>query len=66
MTSNVLLGKYILLASAPDAHNGVISQEVDNNYTNPDWVGFYKTPLVADGLYGLKPNMLGDDVLRIN
>jgi hypothetical protein len=29
----------------------------------PDWVSFWKTPLYP-GLYGLKPNFLGDNLLE--
>jgi hypothetical protein len=63
LESNVILGKYILLASAPDnvTKEGVLRQAT-NEPPSPDWVGFYKTPLITDGVYGLNPSFLGDDV----
>lgn len=61
LESNVILGKYILLASAPDnvPKEGALKQATT---AAPDWVGFYKTPLITDGVYGLNPSFLGDDV----
>ena len=47
--------------------NGLIVND-DLNILEPyketkKWIGFWKTPLV-NGLYGLKPNMLGDNMVK--
>ena len=60
MRSRFILAKYILLASAPDSKVGVI-EPLDNK---PDWVGFWKVP-GYDGLYGLKPNNLGNNLRKV-
>jgi hypothetical protein len=60
MESRLILPKYILLASAPDSKLGVI-EPLKNR---PDWVGFWKVPAYP-GLYGLKPNDLGNHVRRV-
>jgi len=31
-----------------------------------NWIGFWKTPLIINGLYGQKPNFLGDNLKKIN
>jgi len=69
LESNIILSKYFVLASAPDSMNGVVEQ-FSNNISKAKkkskFVGFWKTPLVSDGIYGLKPNDLGDNLLRVN
>jgi hypothetical protein len=67
LESDVILGKYILVASAPDnvGKEGALRQATcEARAPAPDWVGFYKTPLISDGVYGLNPSFLGDDVLK--
>jgi hypothetical protein len=59
LESNTIIGNYLLIATAPDARQGIL-EPIKNR---PNWVGFWKTPLV-DGLYGLKPNDLGDNVIK--
>lgn len=60
LESNTIIGNYILLSIAPDAKKGILEPLINK----PKWVGFWKTPLV-DGLYGLKPNFLGDEVPKL-
>ena len=62
----MILGKYILVASAPNVgKEGALRQATcEAPALAPDWVGFYKTPLISDGVYGLNPSFLGDDVLK--
>ena len=57
--SDTIIGNYLLLSNAPDCQQGVI-ESLENR---PPWVGFWKTPLL-DGVYGLKPNFLGDNLLK--
>jgi hypothetical protein len=58
--SNVIIGNYLLLSAAPTKEQGFIEP-----YKNkPSWVAFWKTPLM-DGLYGLKPDLLGDNLLKV-
>jgi hypothetical protein len=59
LESNTIIGNYLLLATAPDARQGIL-EPIQNR---PNWVGFWKTPLV-NGLYGLKPNDLGDNMIK--
>jgi len=59
LESNTIIGNYLLLSNAPDSHRGVIEPlEI-----SPNWVGFWKTPNYP-GLYGLKPNFLGDHLIK--
>ena len=57
--SDTIIGNYLLLSNAPDCQQGVI-EPLKNR---PSWVGFWKTPLY-DGVYGLKPNFLGDNLIK--
>jgi hypothetical protein len=60
LESRVIICKYILLATAPDAKMGVI-EPLKNR---PDWVGFWKVPSGAPN-YGLKPEFLPDNTQKI-
>ena len=60
LTGRVIICKYILLASAPDAKMGVI-EPLKNK---PDWVGFYRTSLGAPN-WGLKGQYLPDNTQKI-
>jgi len=59
LQSNTIIGSYLLIANAPDAR-GSILEPLEVKPKN--WVGFWKTPLYP-GLYGQKPNMLGDNLI---
>jgi hypothetical protein len=59
LESDTIIGNYLLLANAPDYERGII----EPLQVKPDWVGFWKTPNFP-GLYGLKPNFLGDNLLK--
>jgi len=59
MESDTIIGNYLLLSNAPDCQRGIL----EPLETRPNWVGFWRTPLY-DGLYGLKPNFLGDDLIK--
>jgi len=64
MASNTIIGNYILVTIGEGGGNILeplqpkINDEVENKF-----VGFWRTPLVP-GLYGLKPNFLGNNVLK--
>jgi len=60
LNGNFILAKYILLASAPDSHIGVIEPLT----SKPDWVSFWKVPSGAP-MWGLMPSGLGDRVPRV-
>ena len=60
LNSNFILAKYMLLASAPDSHLGVIEPLTDK----PNWISFWKVPSGAP-VWGLMPNDLGDRVPRL-
>jgi len=58
LESDTILGNYILLSTAPDSNQGILEPlEV-----KPNWVGFWRTPL--QDVYGLKPNFLGDNLIK--
>ena len=66
MESNTIIGNYLLLSNAPDAQQGIlepyeptINKEIENKF-----VGFWKIPEYP-GLYGLKPNFLGDNLIKL-
>jgi len=58
--SHFILAKYMVLALAPDSHNGVI-EPLENR---PDWIGFWKVPLTNGTLnvFGPKPQWLGNNI----
>jgi hypothetical protein len=60
MESNTIIGNYLLLGNAPDAEQGIL----EPLEMKPNWVGFWKTPDYP-GLYGLKPNFLGDNLIKL-
>jgi hypothetical protein len=60
MESNIIIGNYLLLSAAPQDQQGLLEPFKQKT----DWVGFWKTPLY-DGLYGLKPNFLGDNLMKV-
>jgi hypothetical protein len=59
---NFILAKYIVLATAPDAKNGII-EPLENK---PDWISFWRVPLTNKTLniWGPMPIGLGNDVPR--
>jgi hypothetical protein len=59
LESDTIIGKYMLLTTAPDNKRGIL-EPLKNK---PNWVGFWKTPNYP-GLYGLKPNFLGDNLIK--
>lgn len=65
MESNTIIGSYLLLANAPDAQRGILEpyEPIANKEVEQKYVSFWKTPLYP-GLYGLKPNFLGDNLLK--
>lgn len=79
VTSNTLLGKYILLANSPDKKVVTEALTANNNNTKddasnldeenetkkPNWISFWKTPSGVN-VWGLKPSFLGDTIPRTN
>ncbi len=61
--SQFILAKYIVLALAPDSHNGIV-EPLEN--ANPNWISFWKVPLTNGTLniFGPKPMGLGNNVPR--
>lgn len=62
LQSNTIIGHYLLLANIPDADESKILEPLKMD--DSKWVGFWKTPLYP-GLYGLKPNFLGDNLTKV-
>jgi len=65
LQSETIIGNYLLIAVAPD-EPGIIEplEPVINKEVNNQFVGFWKTPNYP-GLYGLKPNFLGDNLQKM-
>jgi hypothetical protein len=65
MESNTIIGSYLLLANAPDAKGGILEpyEPIVNKQIEDKFVAFWKTPDYP-GLYGLKPNFLGDNLIK--
>ena len=61
LESNIIISKYLLLASAPGAKNGVI----EPMRRRPNWVSFWSVPSQAP-VWGLKPNLLGDNLRKLH
>jgi len=64
LQSNTIIGHYLLLANIPTDDNEPKVLE-PLKMDDSKWVGFWKTPLYP-GLYGLKPNFLGDNLAKVN
>jgi len=63
MKSDTIIGNYILLANSPEQgilepYEPLVNKEIKNKF-----VGFWRTPDYP-GLYGLKPNFLGDNLYK--
>jgi hypothetical protein len=63
---NFILAKYIVLATAPDAKQGVIEPLITMEGDKPDWISFWKVPLTNKTLniFGQMPQNLGNNVPR--
>ena len=61
MESDTIIGNYILLSQTEE--KGILEpmEPITNNAIENRFVGFWKTPNYP-GLYGLKPNFLGDNL----
>ena len=57
LESNTIIGNY-LLVNLGETSNLLEPMEVKPT----NWVGFWKTPDYPDGIYGMKPNYLGDNM----
>ena len=65
LESDTIIGNYILLSIAP-GQQGVLEplEPKINKKINKEFVGFWKTPDYP-GLFGLKPNFLGDNLQKL-
>jgi len=59
LESKTIIGSYLLLETAPGNDNGILEPVK----TKPNWISFWKVPSNAP-VWGLKPNYLGDNLLR--
>ena len=64
MESDTIIGNYLLLSAAPV--QGILEplEPINNRSIVNKFVGFWKTPDYP-GVYGLKPNFLGDNLQKI-
>lgn len=58
LESEVILSKYILLASAPNEKQG----RIEEFKQMPEWIGYWQVPS-GFGLWGQKPNYLGNHMI---
>ena len=58
LESKVIISKYIMLANTPKSKKGTI-EALENK---PDWVKYWQVPS-GFGLWGLKPNYLGNKMM---
>jgi hypothetical protein len=59
LQSNTIIGKYILLANAPD----VKIETIKNNNKKNDWIGYWQVPSQF-GLWGFKPQPFATHLIR--
>jgi hypothetical protein len=66
LESDTIIGNYLLVSIAPDSKQGILEplETIQNKNIKKHFVGFWKTPNYP-GLYGLKPNFLGDNVPKV-
>jgi len=57
LTSNTIIGKYILVANVPDKQKVLIGDDKEN----PEWISYWEVPSDAP-VWGVKPNYLGNHV----
>lgn len=62
LESNVIISKYILLASTPDSRKGTIEPMVDRP---KKWIGYWQVPS-GFGLWGFKPQPFATHLIRKN
>jgi hypothetical protein len=65
LESDTIIGNYLLLSVSPQ--KGILEplEPIINKKVEKNFVGFWKTPNYP-GLYGLKPNFLGDNLYKQN
>jgi len=66
LQSDTIIGNYLLIAVAPNDAPGILEplEPSINKKVEDKFVGFWKTPDYP-GLYGLKPNFLGDNMQKL-
>jgi len=57
LSSNTIIGKYILVANVPDKQKALIG----NDKEKPEWISYWEVPSDAP-VWGVKPNYLGNHV----
>ncbi len=60
LQSNTILGNYLLVNAGEQSN---ILEPLNNKTVERNYVGFWKTPL--QDVYGLKPDRLGNDILKV-
>jgi hypothetical protein len=58
LESNTIIGKYLLVANAPDAN---VDGTLPTKEETPEWIAFWQVPSEAP-VWGVKPNYLGNRV----
>jgi hypothetical protein len=63
LESNTIIGNYFLVTLGEDNMNMNKGKVLEPIIVRPQgWTAFWKTPLYPSGLYGNKPNFLGDNI----
>ena len=65
LNSDTIIGNYLLLSNAPDEEGKILTpvQPIINKEIENTFISFWKTPDYP-GLYGLKPNYLGNNMMK--
>lgn len=65
LNSDTIIGNYLLLSNVPDEEGTILTpvQSIINKEIENTFISFWKTPDYP-GLYGLKPNFLGNNVMK--
>lgn len=61
LESDTIIGNYLLLSIGPENSQGILEPVKEDTSS---FVGFWKTPNVP-GIYGLKPNGLGNNMIKV-
>jgi len=61
LESNTILGNYFLVNMGETSN----ILEANRGMRPNNWVGFWRTPLNPEGIYGMKPDHLGDNLIHL-
>jgi hypothetical protein len=66
LESDTILGNYMLVNIGNESNILEPLTPQQNKQIKKNFVGFWRTPNYTPGVYGLKPNYLGDNLIKQN